>query len=337
MCAQPHPLAVRAHEMFLPTNLGDPGLFRGTHELEKEVISWFSSLFHCPSAKGCTTSGGTESNIQALFGAIKQNLKATPSVKPNVIVPASAHFSFEKAKCLLGFDLRVAREDAQFRVDPAHVEDLIDENTCCIVGVAGSTEYGMVDPISELSAIAMEHEIFLHIDAAFGGLVLPFLENSPPFDFSLKGVSSICVDPHKMGMSTIPCGVLMAREQSYFDALSVDTPYLTIDKSFHLTGTRPGAPVASAWAVFEHLGYRGMQAVVKQCMENMHYLIQELEAIGVTRAVTPDVNVATFHPYPIPDPWVVSRTRNGDIRMIVMPHTTCEHIDAYVADVARIM
>ena len=80
----------------------------------------------------------------------------------------------------------------------------IDRNTICLVGVAGTTEYGMVDPIEDLSKIACEHDIFLHVDAAFGGMVIPFLERPIPFDFALPGVTTIAVDPHKMGMSTIP-------------------------------------------------------------------------------------------------------------------------------------
>ena len=336
MCAQPHPIAVRAHSMFLPTNLGDPGLFQGTAALEAEVISWFVDLFQCQDAGGCITSGGTESNIQALSIAIQQYQFSKEYVRPNIIIPASAHFSFEKARRMLGFELRVAREDAHV-VDPEHVSELIDKQTCCIVAVAGSTEYGMVDPIPDLAKLAKEHEIFLHVDAAFGGLVLPFLKEAPPFDFSIDGVSSICVDPHKMGMSTIPSGVLMVREKDFFDTLSVDTPYLTKKTDFHLTGTRPGAPVASTYAVLHHLGFNGMQEIVQQCMENTHYLIEEMEAIGVMRAVTPDVNVATFHPHSVPDPWVVSHTRSGDVRMIITPHITRELIDSYTADIGKQM
>lgn len=335
MCAQPHPIAVRAHNMFLPTNLGDPGLFQGTAALETEVISWFLDLFQCRDAGGCITSGGTESNIQALSIAIRQHMLSKEHMKPNVIVPASAHFSFEKAKRLLGFELIVAREDTH-RMDPEHVSELIDKQTCCIVAVAGSTEYGMVDPIQDLAALAKEHEIFLHVDAAFGGLVLPFLKEAPRFDFSIDGVSSICVDPHKMGMSTIPSGLLLVREQNSFDLLSVDTPYLSKKTSFHLTGTRPGAPVASTYAVLHHLGFNGMQEIVQQCMENTLYLIEEMEAIGIMRAVTPDVNVATFFPHNIPEPWVVSHTRGGDVRMIITPHITRELIDRYVTDVKKL-
>jgi tyrosine decarboxylase/aspartate 1-decarboxylase len=66
MCTIPHPVAVKAHQMFIETNLGDPGLFKGTAEIEHLLIARFGSLFNNAGACGYATSGGTESNIQAL-------------------------------------------------------------------------------------------------------------------------------------------------------------------------------------------------------------------------------------------------------------------------------
>ncbi len=142
-----------------------------------------------------------------------------------------------------------------------------------MVGVAGTTEYGMVDPIADLAKIAAQHDIFLHVDAAFGGMVIPFLDNPIPFDFALPGVTTIAVDPHKMGMSTIPAGCLLTREPDMLDALNIDTPYLTVKKEYTLAGTRPGAPVAGALAVLDYLGAEGMKAVVAGCMKNTRRLI----------------------------------------------------------------
>ena len=107
--------------------------------------------------------------------------------------------------------------------------------------VSRDTEYGMIDPIEALAKIAYQHDIFLHRDAAFGGMVIPFLEKPIPFDFALPGVTTIAVDPHKMGMSTIPAGVLLTREPDMLDTLNIDTPYLTVKKEFTLAGTRTGA------------------------------------------------------------------------------------------------
>ena len=80
--------------------------------------------------------------------------------------------------------------------------------------MAGTTEFGQVDPVEEIGRIAEEKDVFFHVDAAFGGFVIPFLEGCPlKFDFAVPGVSSIAIDPHKMGMSTIPSGGLLYRNE----------------------------------------------------------------------------------------------------------------------------
>ena len=160
--------------------------------------------------------------------------------------------------------------------------------------IAGTTEYGMVDPIEKLSKIALAHDLFFHVDAAFGGMVIPFLDKPVPFDFSLPGVTTIAVDPHKMGLSTIPAGCLLTREPVLLNALNIDTPYLTVKQEFTLAGTRPGAPVVGALAVLDYLGMEGMQAIISGCMKNTRRLIAGMETFGIQRAATPDVNVATF-------------------------------------------
>jgi tyrosine decarboxylase/aspartate 1-decarboxylase len=331
MCTPPHPIAVKAHSMFLETNLGDPGLFPGTASLERLLIEWLAELFHAPGACGYATSGGTESNIQAL--RIAKALCDEPS--PNVVLPESAHFSFRKAGEMLGLEIRPVPLNGQYRIDVEGVKEAIDHRTCCLVGIAGTTEYGMVDPIQELSALATDLGIFLHIDAAFGGLVLPFLPGAPPFDFSLPGVMSIAVDPHKMGMSTIPAGCLLLRKETHLCTLSIDTPYLTVKQEYTLTGTRPGAPVVGALAVLEYLGSEGMEAVVRGCMKNTRRLIAGMESYGIMRVVTPDVNVATFEPAAIPPPWQVSWTRKGHLRMVCMPHVHAGIIESFLNDIGE--
>jgi len=329
MCTLPHPVAVQAHCMFMETNLGDPGLFPGTASLEQLLVERLGTLFHHPAAGGYATSGGTESNIQALRLA-----KAIKSVaSPNVIVPESAHFSFEKACNILCLEMRTIPPTDDQRMPPDTAAEQIDKNTICIIGVAGTTEYGMVDPIADLAKIAGQHDVFLHVDAAFGGMVIPFLERPKPFDFALPGVTTIAVDPHKMGMSTIPVGCLLTRDPDMLDALNIDTPYLTVKKEFTLAGTRPGAPVAGALAVLDYLGVEGMRAIVSGCMKNMERLIAGMETFGIPRAATPDVNVATFICRGVPEPWKVSWTRQGHLRIVCMPHVHRDRIEAFLQDI----
>ncbi|OPX62286.1 MULTISPECIES: tyrosine decarboxylase MfnA [unclassified Methanoregula] len=334
MCTVPHSVAVRAHCMFMETNLGDPGLFPGTMALEKLLINRFGSLFHCPDAGGYATSGGTESNIQALrlAKALRHDIR-----KPNVIVPESAHFSFRKACDILGLEMRKAPLTRDYRMDAGAAGELVDRNTIALVGVAGTTEYGMVDPIADLAKIARQHDLFFHVDAAFGGMVIPFLKKPIPFDFSVKGVTSIAVDPHKMGMSTIPCGCLLTREPDVLNSLNIDTPYLTVKQEYTLAGTRPGAPVAGALAVMDYLGFAGMKAVVTGCMKNTQRLIAGMETFGIPRAATPDVNVATFtcDKARVPGPWKVSWTCRKHLRIVCMPHVTLGRIEAFLKDIGE--
>ncbi|MDD1676396.1 MAG: tyrosine decarboxylase MfnA, partial [Methanomicrobiales archaeon] len=304
MCTRPHPVAVKAHMLFIHTNLGDPGLYKGTAALERMLIERIGDLLHFRDACGYATSGGTESNIQAL--RIAQRVKKVK--KPNVIVPESVHFSFEKACEMLCIEMREIPLDAGFRADAAAIPSLIDRNTIALVAVAGTTEYGVVDPIPEMDAIAGEHDLYFHVDAAFGGLVLPFLEDHTPFDFSLPNVSSMSVDPHKMGMSTIPTGCLLIREPRHLSLLNICTPYLSVKQEFTLTGTRPGGSVAGALAVLDHLGRQGMRAIVQGCMKNTRRLIAGMRTYGYPAAVMPEVNVATFFCRNAPADWQVSRT-----------------------------
>jgi tyrosine decarboxylase/aspartate 1-decarboxylase len=153
-------------------------------------------------------------------------------VYPNIIVPESAHFSFRKASDLLCLEMRPVPLDRDFRMDADLAAEQIDRNTVCLVGIAGTTEYGMVDPIADLAKIAEAHDVFFHVDAAFGGMVIPFLSNPVPFDFALPGVTTIAVDPHKMGMSTIPAGCLLTREPDILHTLNIDTPYLSVKQKY---------------------------------------------------------------------------------------------------------
>lgn len=334
MCTVPHAVAVRAHCMFMETNLGDPGLFPGTMDLEKLLIRRFGDLFHCPEAGGYATSGGTESNIQALRLA---KVRRSDIALPNIIVPDSAHFSFKKACDILGLGMRRVPLKKDFRMDADLAAEQVDKNTVAIVGVAGTTEYGMVDPIAELGKIACQNDLFFHVDAAFGGMVIPFLDEPPAFDFAVLGVTSIAVDPHKMGMSTIPCGCLLTRDPDLLSSLNIDTPYLTVKQEYTLAGTRPGAPVAGALAVMDYLGFEGMKAVVSGCMKNTRRLIAGMEAFGVKRAATPDVNVATFafDKARVPARWRVSWTCRKHLRIVCMPHVHADRIEAFIRDIGE--
>jgi tyrosine decarboxylase / aspartate 1-decarboxylase len=347
MCTCPHPVGVKAYSMFLESNLGDPGLFPGTKAMEDEVISLLGGLLGKKDVHGHIITGGTEANLMAMRAARNmRNLK-----HPEIIVPKSAHFSFKKAADMLCLDLKMADLDENYRMDISSVEKIISDNTVAIVGVAGTTELGKIDPIEDLSRTCLEQDIYLHVDAAFGGYSIPFLKEAgydlPEFDFSLPGVSSITIDPHKMGLAPIPTGGILFRERKYLEAMAVETPYLTEDLQSTVVGTRTGAATAATWALLKHLGREGYREVATSCMEITYKLAVGVKEAGFELVTEPELNIVPFSSSEIPvkeiarrleaKGWAVSLASYPQaIRVIVMPHLKEEHIDAFLEDLRTI-
>ena len=123
MSTPPHNFAKRVFSKYIDRNLGDRGLNPGTVKIEQEVISILGDLLHNSDVEGNLTSGGTESNIIAMYLA-----KSTRShIKtPNVVIPKSAHYSFDKAASLMGLELRKANLDEYYQVNINNMESMID-------------------------------------------------------------------------------------------------------------------------------------------------------------------------------------------------------------------
>jgi tyrosine decarboxylase/aspartate 1-decarboxylase len=341
MCTTPHPAAKIAHQLFLSSNLGDAGLFRGSLRLEKEVIGKLAALLNGKNSVGFIVSGGTEANLLALLAA--RNM--TNVSNPEVMVPESAHFSFNKICNLLRIKPVQAGLDSSYRVDPSSVERCLNKNTIAVIGTAGTAELGAIDPIDKLSEIALEHGIYLHVDAAFGGLIIPFLESAPEFDFRLEGVKSITVDPHKMGMTTIPAGGILFRDSACLEHIKTQTPYLTDEFQYTFVGTRSGASVAATWAVFESLGREGFKNIVKRCIELTKLLSSGLESLGFKLLTSPTLNIVAFRCSNSKllvetlrrRGWFASYVPRLDcVRIVVMPHLKNRHITAFLKDLREI-
>lgn len=346
MCTKPHPIAKKAYQMFLETNLGDAGLFPGTKQLEIEAVQMLGSLLNNPKAVGFIVSGGTEANLLAL--RVARNMYGIS--KPEVIVPISAHFSFDKAADTLRIKLVKIELDENYCVKIQSVKKAITKNTIGIVGVAGTTEHGAIDPIPELSEIAEANNLYLHVDAAFGGLTIPFLKelgyDIPEFDFKLKGVDSITVDPHKMGMAPIPAGGILFRDDSYLKYLEVETPYLSELKQATILSTRTGAGAAATWAVLKHLGKEGYKESAQRCIELTKYLAEEIKKLSLELVMEPVLNIVTFKVKSAEKVvsclkkrgWVVSLpTYPKSVRIVVMPHIKKQHIKNFLKELKTCM
>lgn len=329
MCTRPHPLAEKVFFSYIDRNIGDPGLFPGTAKMEKEVVGMLGSLLHLKNASGNVVSGGTEANITALWAA------RNSSGKKEVIVPRWAHFSFDKAADLLGMKLVEIR-------DWCELGENITANTAAIVAVAGTTELGLVDPIEQIAKIAGMHGIHLHVDAAFGGFILPFIGYKKKWDFALPAVSSMAIDPHKMGLVPIPAGAVLFRDRP--ESVKREVGYLAGGKTTHytITGTRPGAPAIAAWAMFNHLGLDGYRAAVSRCMRLTKTLCNGIGKIdGLSLAAEPVMNIVgiksgDFGVERLAEKlgkkgWAVALFPNH-LRVVVMPHFTESMIHKFLKD-----
>lgn len=341
MCTNPHPIAEKAHQMFFGSNLGDMGLFSGTAQLEKEVVNQLSSLLNGKNAVGFIVSGGTEANLLALYAA--RNMAHVK--EPEVVLPESAHFSFFKICNMLNLKPVYAKLNSAFQVEPSEVERCIDENTVAVVGTAGTAELGVIDSISQLSEIASKHNVHLHVDAAFGGLIIPFLNDaSYNFDFSLEAVKSITVDPHKMGFAAIPAGGILFKDAEALDFIKTQTPYLTSKFQHTFSGTRTGASVASAWAVFKILGMEGFRKTAGECMKTTKLLADGIQEAGFKLIVEPTLNILAFRSSDTKllaeklcrQGWFISYVPRYDcIRIVVMPHVKKQHALAFLKDLSE--
>ncbi|MFD1569936.1 tyrosine decarboxylase MfnA [Halorubrum laminariae] len=338
MCTEPHPAAREAAERFLATNPGDPATYEAVASLEERAIELLATLADHPSptdAAGYVTSGGTEANVQAVRSA--RNRHDANDV--NVVVPESGHFSFHKAAEMLGVELRTVPVDDDHRTRADAVAAAVDTSTALVVGVAGSTEYGRVDPIPALAEIAHDAGALMHVDAAWGGFVLPFTDGE--WSFGDAAVDTLTIDPHKFGQAPVPAGGLLARDAAALDALAVDTPYLETRSQATLTGTRSGAGVAGAVAAMEVLWPDGYRDAVERAGDNAEWLAAALADRGYD-VVEPSLPLVAAR---LPESefdalreagWKVSRTANGELRVVCMPHVTRSSLQAFVADLDRI-
>lgn len=348
MCTSPHQLAQQVYVKCMEKNLGDPGLFPATAALEEEVIKMLGSILSNPNAAGNLVTGGTEANVLALMAF--RNLKRKGHGE--IVVPVSAHCSFEKAANLLGLRIVRVRLNSDYRVDVDTVRRALTAKTVGIVGIAGTTGLGVVDPIEELSEVALEKGLFLHVDAAFGGFVLPFLKElghrAPRFDFELPGVSSMTVDPHKMGLAPIPAGGIMFRNSELKKAIAWKVPYLAGGETEQTTfvGTRSGASVVATWALLTHLGREGYRKIVKRCMDLTSELTEEIKKIPRLDIMTePTTNVVGIKSDFFNIERLASEIRKlgwavslfpQHIRIVVMPHIREEHLKSFLEDLRKV-
>ncbi|KLU89673.1 sphingosine-1-phosphate lyase [Magnaporthiopsis poae ATCC 64411] len=191
--------------------------------------------------------------------------------EPEMIIPETAHTAFRKAADYFKIKLHlVACPAPNYQVDLSSMARLINPNTVILVGSAPNFPHGIMDDIAGLSRLALRRRIPLHVDCCLGSFLVPFLERAgfetQPFDFRLKGVTSISCDTHKYGFapkgnSTVLYRTAELRKYQYF--VSPDWSG-GVYASPGVAGSRPGALIAGCWASLMSVGESGY---LESCVE----------------------------------------------------------------------
>ncbi|MBS1119060.1 MAG: Pyridoxal-dependent decarboxylase [Deltaproteobacteria bacterium] len=257
----------RAHALYASTNLLNPMAFKSLKQMESELVEMTGRLFHCAGAVGTVTSGGTESILCAVAAYRDRARRERPWIRrPELVVPMTIHPAFDKAAHYFGVRLIKVPVSGDLRADVRAMERAIGRRTIGLVGSAPQYPHGVVDPIGGpggLGELAQRKRLPLHVDACVGGFLLPWLEKLgrpiPRWDFRVPGVTSISADLHKFGYAAKGASMLLWRSiEAMRHQFFVATEFPGgIYASPTMIGTRPGGPVAAAWAALQSLGEAG--------------------------------------------------------------------------------
>ncbi len=275
---------VDAYVRFMHGEIWHTGV--GARQMEKDIISMMGNLFGSPEAAGFITSGGSESDICSLIAAkgrafckefpdldktdpyvVLGNFHLFDKKTHSIVMPLHSHYSLYKGCAMLGLEpIPVFPiEGSCYKINIDDVRASVREDTIGIVGTAGTWPFGTIDPIKEMGEIAAEHDLYYHVDACFGGFIIPFLERSgyydnplDPWDFRVPSVCSISADLHKNGMVPPPASSLYFRDKETREyARMLAVPHGTV------SGTRATGPIAASWTMLMSLGLEGYTKVAR--------------------------------------------------------------------------
>jgi aromatic-L-amino-acid decarboxylase len=274
--------------------------------IEAQVISWLCELIgYGPEAFGVLASGGSEANLIALKCArdkagrdICDRGVCAASGELTLYASEQCHFSIEKSLDILGLgrkSLRKIDTDERFhiRVDllrAAMERDRMDGRIpFCIVGMAGATSTGVIDPLPELAEIARENDCWFHVDAAYGG-GLAFSDKQKAKLGGIELANSITFDPHKWMFVPFACGTTLVRDGGNVlrDSFDISPEYLSEDRGgsdvrydffrYGQMGTRRFNAL-KLWMAFKFMGKSGYAETVERHLELTRYFAGRLDEL----------------------------------------------------------
>lgn len=348
----------RAFAMYLSENALDPTTFPSTLQLERDVVRMAAHLLRGDEqVVGNVSTGGTESIMLAVKTARDKARAENPALtRPEMVLSRTAHAAFHKAAHYLGvIPVVVPFDPATFRADVSAMRAAVNRNTILLAASAPCYSHGVVDDVPAIAALAQERGLLCHVDACIGGFQLAYMRKlgyqTPAFDFTVPGVTSVSIDVHKYGYSAKGASVILyrhkdIRKHQFFVSLST-TAYAIINPT--VLSTRSGGPLAAAWAVMNYLGDNGYMRLVGEVAEATERMIAGINALPELYVLgKPDMCIFalasdTINVYQLADVmkkkgWYLQPQFSVDPLLpnihITVNHATVPHVDAFLEDLA---
>ncbi|MGI8750891.1 MAG: glutamate decarboxylase [Acidimicrobiales bacterium] len=277
-------------------NMIDKDEYPQTAELERRCIHMLAHLWNAPGndATGCSTTGSSEAAMLAGM-ALKwrwrrrRGLASTDAQRPNLIMGTNVQVCWEKFCRYWDVEPRyVPMEADRLHLGAAEAVALCDKDTIGVVAILGSTQDGSYEPVADICA-ALDQlvadggpDVPVHVDAASGGFIAPFLDSHVVWDFALERVASINASGHKYGLVYPGVGwVLWRTKDNLPEDLVFHVNYLGGNMpTFALNFSRPGAEVVAQYFQLIRLGFEGFKAVAQACRDVARHLAGEVARIG---------------------------------------------------------
>jgi len=284
----------------LSKNFIDVAEYPALGEIEKRCVNIIGNLFNAPKDSpdgdvlGVSTVGSSEAIILAVLAAKKrwQNMRKAagkPYDKPNLVMNSAVQVCWEKAVRYLDVEERFwyCTKD-KFVMDPKEAVDLVDENTILVCAILGTTYTGQYEDVKEMSKLLDEKnakenlDVWIHVDAASGGFVAPFINPNLEWDFRVKRVCSINVSGHKYGLAYAGVGFALWRSKAFLPSEILFTVnYLGEDQiSFTLNFSKSSVQVIGQYYSLLRFGKNGYTAIMQNLTNTADYLADEIKKIG---------------------------------------------------------
>jgi glutamate decarboxylase len=272
-------------------NMIDKDEYPQTAELERRCVNMLGNLWHMPSDPvGCSTMGSSEACMLGGLALKRRWQKRTgSSAKPNLVMGTNVQVVWEKFCNYWDVEARqVPIEEGRYHLDGATAAERCDENTIGVVAILGSTFDGSYEPVDDIARALDElqartgNDVPIHVDAASGGMVAPFIDPDLEWDFRIDRVASINASGHKYGLVYPGVGWVLWRDADALpEELVFDVDYLGGNMpTFTLNFSRPGSQIAAQYYNLIRLGFEGYRAVQQECRDVARRLADAVAGIG---------------------------------------------------------